>query len=132
MFDDKEVVEYFKSNYSSITDNKDFTGFKIEINPTKTEFEQNIIPDDSGYKFIRVSINKEEVKNRNVNTNTNTSDTTSTSSNESKTDSTSKDGKDINNPDTGSFISTISIIGAIGLVTAIGIAIKKKNRVYKI
>lgn len=52
------------------------------------------------------------------------------SENKDDTNKSKKEG--VNNPDTGSFISTISIIGAIGIIIAIGIAIKKKNRVYKI
>ena len=69
MFDSKEAVNYFKNNYSSISSNKEFVGFKIEINPNKTDFEKSIIPDNSGYKFLRITINKdkvnEEIKNKN-------------------------------------------------------------------
>lgn len=59
MFDSREASDYFKSNYSGISvGNKEFTGVKIEINPTKTEFEERLIPSDSGYEFARITIDK--------------------------------------------------------------------------
>lgn len=76
MFNSKDVVDYFKNNYSSISSDKEFTGFKIEVNPIKSDFEESLIPDDSGYKFLRITINKDEVNNvvlgnSNVNNNEN-------------------------------------------------------------
>ncbi len=59
MFDSSKASDYFKTNYSGMNvGNKEFSGFKIEINPTKTEFEEGLIPLDSGYKFVRITINK--------------------------------------------------------------------------
>lgn len=59
MFDSSKAVDYFKTNYPGISnEDKEFTGFKIEINPIKTEFEEELIPSDSGYKFARITINK--------------------------------------------------------------------------
>lgn len=59
MFESSKVSDYFSSNYSGISvGNKEFTGFKIEINPTKTEFEEKLIPSDNGYKFARITIDK--------------------------------------------------------------------------
>ncbi len=62
MFESEKAVDYFKSNYpSGFTTNKEFQGFKIEINPTKTEFESNLLTDEN-YKYARIKINKAEVK----------------------------------------------------------------------
>ena len=62
MFDSKNAVNYFRTNYSGIYDgNKEFSGFKIEINPTKTEFEEKLIPSDSKYEFARITIDKNAV-----------------------------------------------------------------------
>lgn len=59
MFDSSKASDYFKTNYSGISvGNKEFTGFKIEINPTKTELEERLIPSNSGYKFARITIDK--------------------------------------------------------------------------
>lgn len=59
MFESEKACDYFKPNFSDISvGNKEFTGFKIEVNPSKTEFEEKLIPDDRGYKFIRITIDK--------------------------------------------------------------------------
>ena len=48
-------------NYPEITSaTKEFAGIKIEVNPTKTESEQTAIPDSSGYKFVRMTIDKQK------------------------------------------------------------------------
>lgn len=63
MFDTDKAPEYFRANYSGLSvGNKEFTGFKVEVNPTKTEFEEDLIPSDSGYKFVRITINKNLAK----------------------------------------------------------------------
>lgn len=61
MFDSKKAVNYFEKNYASIAENKEFEGIKIEINPTKTEFEESVIPEESGREFIRLTIDKNVV-----------------------------------------------------------------------
>ena len=58
MFGDNKASEYFQTNYPEFGLDKEFTGIKIEVNPTKTEFEEDIVPEDSGYKFARITINK--------------------------------------------------------------------------
>ena len=73
MFDSGKASDYFKTNYSGISvGNKEFTGFKIEINPIKTEFEEILIPSDSGYKFARITIDKSLVNSEIDETNKNT------------------------------------------------------------
>ena len=68
MFDSSKASDYFKTNYSGMSvGNKEFTGFKIEINPTKTSFEEKIIP-SSGYKFARITINTSLVNSAMANT----------------------------------------------------------------
>ncbi len=43
MFDNKEVADYFKSRYSSFSEgNKEFDGFKVEINPVADDWEETI------------------------------------------------------------------------------------------
>lgn len=62
MFDSSKASDYFKTNYSGISDgNKEFAGFKIEINPIKTEFEELLLPSDSGCEFARITIDKDLV-----------------------------------------------------------------------
>lgn len=60
IFEDKEKINYFKENYSSINlGNKTFNGFKIEINPTLNNNEKTIFRADE--KIIRVTINKTQL-----------------------------------------------------------------------
>ena len=61
MFDNDEVIKYFKSNYPDISsEGKDFNGFSIKVNPKeKTEWEESLIPSDSGYEFVRIIIDKQ-------------------------------------------------------------------------
>ena len=62
MFDSNNASDYFKSNYSGISiGNKEFSGFKVEINPIKTESEEYLIPKDSEYQFVRITIDKDLV-----------------------------------------------------------------------
>ena len=78
MFDSNKASNYFKSNYSAMSiGNKQFKGFKIEVNPTKTEWEESLIPTDSGYKFVRITIDKSEASKAFTNSN-NTTETANT------------------------------------------------------
>ena len=62
MFDSSKASDYFMTNYSGISiGNKEFKGFKIEVNPIKTKWEEKLLPSDSGYKFVRISIDKDLV-----------------------------------------------------------------------
>lgn len=81
MFNSNKASNYFKSNYSAMSiGNKQFKGFKIEINPTKTEWEEKLIPADSGYQFVRITIDKSEASKAF----TNSTSTTETVDNENK------------------------------------------------
>jgi len=63
MFDTETVMHYFKQNYPNIAlGNKEFSGFKIEINPEKSSMEQTVLGADNTYSFIRITINKELAK----------------------------------------------------------------------
>lgn len=105
MFDSDGVVEYFKNNYSTISDNKEFDGFKIEINPEKDEFEKNLIPDNSEYKFLRITIDKDVVNSfvdndDNFNNNDENVDEIKNNINNEK----------IENPKTGNFMTIFLLI----------------------
>ena len=73
MFESDKASEYFASNYSGMSvGDKEFAGVKIEVNPAKTENEENLIPDESNYKFVRITIDKELVSSQLSATNENT------------------------------------------------------------
>ena len=60
MFGSSAAADYFEANYPNIgSETKEFKGIKIEVNPTKTEFESKLIADDSGFKFMRIKIDKD-------------------------------------------------------------------------
>lgn len=62
MFNNDEVVEYFKENYPNIySGDKTFNGFVIKINPIKSELEESWIPSNSGYEFVRINVDKSTV-----------------------------------------------------------------------
>ena len=62
MFEGKEVVNYFKSQYQGFSEgNKEFAGFKIEISPVQDEWESFIL----GKKYagvVRISIDKKQIR----------------------------------------------------------------------
>ena len=73
MFESNKASDYFKANYSGMSvGNKEFAGIKIEINPTKTEMEEKLITSNSGYKFARITIDKNLVNSAIVGINSNT------------------------------------------------------------
>ena len=126
MFNSKDVVDYFKNNYPSVSSNKEFTGFKIEVNPTKSDFEESLFPDDE-YKFLRITVNKEEVGNvvfgnSNGNNETNKEEDNVVGGNSNENNETNKeDYQTTVNPQTG--IAEYIIGGAcmlsVGLVTLV-------------
>lgn len=62
MFDSQKTKYYFKENYPSNTfENKEFGGFKIEVNPEKSDSEKFMLGEDDKYKFVRISIDKSKV-----------------------------------------------------------------------
>ena len=61
MFESSDAADYFTRNYSGIVaGTKEFKGIKIEVNPTKDDLESRVIPDTSGYDFVRITIDKKE------------------------------------------------------------------------
>ncbi|MBR2678493.1 MAG: hypothetical protein IKE63_03660 [Bacilli bacterium] len=59
MFNSYLAADYFEENYSDISKgNKEFTGVKVEINPTKTTSEAADIPAEYT-AFMRITIDKE-------------------------------------------------------------------------
>ncbi len=64
MFQTEKVVDYFERNYPNASfNNKQFGGFKIEVNPEKSSIEQNVLGNDNTYQFIRLTIDKSLVNN---------------------------------------------------------------------
>lgn len=62
MFGGKEVVNYFKANYSDFSlGNKSFSGFQIEINPVRDEWESFVLNEEY-VSVVRVTIDKEMIK----------------------------------------------------------------------
>ena len=62
MFDSEDVIEYFETNYTDISEgNKEFTGCKIEIDPEDAINETAAALVDGEYQIMKVSINKEQV-----------------------------------------------------------------------
>jgi len=59
MFGTKNAAKYFEKNYNSISEeNKEFNGFKIEVNPVKDEMEEFMLGSNGSYKFLRITIDK--------------------------------------------------------------------------
>ncbi len=60
MFENDKVLDYFKKNYPNISSgDKEFDGFSIVVNPEeKTNWEEMLVPDDSGYILMRITIDK--------------------------------------------------------------------------
>ena len=117
MYNGNEITKYFKENYSSISENKEFEGFKIEIEPVKTQFESTIIPDDSNYKFLRITIDTEELKESNNNSNDNNN------SNNAET------GKQQENPKTAEVNNNLAVLI---LTVSIGLIIIGKKKLKKL
>ena len=139
MFNSSKASDYFKTNYSGMSvGNKEFTGFKIEINPTKTEFEENLIPTGSGYEFARITIDKDlvnsaisgsnntENKEENKETEKNTDIKTDDNNSNKEQDNTVAKG---NLPQTGWNIA-IPIVSAI-VITLSAIVLLRKYNNYK-
>lgn len=63
IFDSDDVINYFIKNYPNISEDKEFDGIRIEINPTThEEFGDDFTFGYEGeYQFIRVKIDKSKV-----------------------------------------------------------------------
>lgn len=133
MFDSSKASDYFKTNYSGMSvGNKEFAGIKIEINPTKTEMEESLIPSDSEYKFARITIDKSLVNSAIVGNNPNAEK----KEKDNKTDNGNGTVKERDNtlpqgklPQTGLniFLPIVSVI----IITLIAIIFCKKHNNYK-
>lgn len=128
-FDSKNAVDYFKSIYPSLSTDKIFEGFKIEIQPTKTEFEKLMPINDYDNNFIRITINKDAAKDaiEKYLTKNPTSNSTTDITNDTK-----KDDNLISNPQTGIYNSIFKTI-ILGFIAIISLKIiKKKNYFHQI
>lgn len=118
MFGSKDAANYFKSNYSSpFSADKEMPGIKVEVNPTKSEFEESLVPSDSGFKMIRISINKQDV--------------TATLNGEKPQERQAQVETKVNVPDTAKNIFIYMMIaGVISIIsgTLLIINVLKKNR----
>lgn len=121
MFNSTDVVKYFKGNYYPVfIGDKEIRGIKVEVNPTKTDFEEALIPSDSEFIFVRITIDKNEVKNA-----------LNGIKNESLKEKDSQTETKVNVPDTAkNIIIYMIIIGIISFISGITliIYILKKNK----
>ncbi len=61
MFENKEVADYFKSQYSGFSEgNKEFEGFKVELNPVADDWEEMTFGNKYA-EFVRITIDKDQV-----------------------------------------------------------------------
>ncbi len=61
MFGNKEVADYFNSQYSDFSEgDKEFDGFKVEINPVSDDWEEMTFGNKFN-EFIRITIDKDRV-----------------------------------------------------------------------
>ena len=58
VFDDHNATDYFYSNCNDVKRTK-FKGFVVELNPSKTDFEKQLLSD---YEFMRVTIDMDVAK----------------------------------------------------------------------
>ena len=149
MLGSTEAVNYYKENYPTVQSNKQFEGFKIEVNPVKNSTEGSVFGVDDTYKFVRITIDREAIntalknasdnsekgnssvvsdseKSNNEQSGTSNGGTTSTSASAATTNNGSlpKTGKDNNVV----LVSLYAIlILAWGGVMVISAKIKKKN-----
>lgn len=138
MFDSSKASDYFKTNYSGMSvGNKEFAGIKIEINPTKTETEEKLITSNSGYKFARITIDKNLVNSAIVGINSNTEkredDNNTDNGNDTRNNSVKEQDNTVshgNLPQTG--LNVILQIVSFSIITLIAIIFYKKYNNYKI
>lgn len=104
-----DAVEYFSANYPKVEGNKQFDGFKVEVNPIKNSTEENVFGTDNSYKIVRITIDREAVKtaveeyNKQKTASSSTENTTTTSATTSTTStSTTQSANNVNKlPKTG-------------------------------
>jgi len=113
MFESDKTVDYFKENYSNISvGNKEFSGFKIENNPTKDDMEKTLFGDK--YEFVRITIDKDLVK---ASMNGNSTTKTENLNNVENLDRLPETGKEVNSLLIGLYIVVgICFIGVVSLM----------------
>lgn len=62
MLGSSEAVDYYKEKYPTVGVNKQFEGFKIEVNPVKNSTEGSVFGVDDTYKFVRLTVDREAIK----------------------------------------------------------------------
>lgn len=122
MFNSTDVVKYFKGNYYPVfIGDKEIRGIKVEVNPTKTDFEEALIPSDSEFIFVRITIDKNEVKNA-----------LNGIKNESLKEKDSQTETKVNVPDTAKniiiYMMIIGIISFVSGITLIVYVLKNKKK----
>ena len=133
MFESEKVVEYYKENYTAVQDNKQFEGFKIEVNPIKNDIEESVFGADDTYQFVRIAIEKEAVKNaikakdeenKNETQSESSSPGTDIDTKASATTETTTNIKKTELPNTGSFLECLqNILFATAGITTIGLIV---------
>lgn len=129
-----DAIEYFKTNYPGISvGNKQFEGFKVEINPVRTSEEDVAMEADESYQFVRLTINRDDVKEaikeekeqkaaaESASTTTGTASSTTTSP---KSDTLPKTGGEVN----PSLIALYTIMAIAGLSIIVLAANSKKGK----
>lgn len=117
MFDSENVVNYFKMNYPKISmENKEFTGFKVEINPEKTDMEKTVLGEGNKYSFIRLTIDKETA----IEAATATKTTVTNNSNEVNQNITEL-------PQTGEGLQMTDILMGLIVISVIGLIVLYKS-----
>lgn len=61
MLGSSKGVDYYKENYPTVGSNKQFEGFKIEVNPVKNGTEGSVFGVDDTYKIVRITVDREAV-----------------------------------------------------------------------
>lgn len=137
IFNNEDVVNYFKANYPSLSvGNKEFAGFKIEIDPQIEGYEEYY---KKGYRFVRLTINIEEalramgLYGSTPIVPTNTVDKTTNSSSTSNNNSTSSaHTNSYSNPETGAFLNCLIAIIFVGGSAFIIHKLRRNKWIYKL
>lgn len=104
----EDDVKYFLANYPEVKGNKQFEGFKVEVEPILNSTEQTEFGTEDSYRKVRITIDKEAVKtateeHNKTQENNATQETTPTSTTSSQsTATTNKASNNVNKlPKTG-------------------------------
>lgn len=141
MFGSDQAPSYFQTNYSSLSEgNKDFNGFKVEVNPTKSDMENAVLGSDNTYQFVRLTIDKNAVSSAINGTNngneSNGSDDNSdgdtdpeppiiNNNNNNNNNSSSSNNNDLPYTGINDFIFPVAIVSILTLIILLGLNINK-------